>query len=265
MNLLNVYKWLLNHLSAKVGKACFFCETKIPALNNGLCNACLDDFPINRHACERCGINLPHTIYSAGKTPQIGSSQTDISLTNTAHTKTYLCGDCIATPPAWHTLTALCQYEYPASNMIQALKYNAKFNNAKLLASMFIAELRSMPQLPLPQCLLPVPLHPVRQQQRGFNQAIELARPIARTLGIPLDIHSCIRRADTPSQANLDKLTRLINLQDAFTLKRSLSYKHVTIFDDVVTTGSTVRSLCKLLHNAGVERVDVWCIARASK
>ncbi len=300
MNLLNVYNWAIRHLSKGTGYTCFFCETRIPALNNGLCAACLDDFPINRYACERCGISLPHTIHNIREIsqteilhkerPQTDRSYTKTSSTNASSTqsswanspetndaqtnapqivavrpKTYLCGNCITTPPAWHTLTALCQYEYPASNMIQALKYHAKFHNAKLLARMFIAELNSIPGLQIPQCILPVPLHPTRQRQRRFNQAIELARPIARALNIPLDINSCQRRADTPSQANLDQLTRLQNLQNAFILKRLPAYNHVAIFDDVVTTGSTVRSLCKLLHKAGVERVDVWCIARASR
>lgn len=248
MNINNVYIWVLNSLSRLIRRACFLCETQLPGINKGLCPACLQDFPINHFACARCGVDLPHTIYQTNQPQTVPS---------------YICGDCIATPPAWHTLTALCQYEYPVANMIQALKYNAKFPNAKLLSRLFVSELQSSFSQP-PDCIMPVPLHPARQRQRGFNQAIELARPIAKALNIPLDINSCFRRADTASQASLDKLTRLRNLLDAFILKKMPAHKHIAIFDDVVTTGSTVRSLCKLLHQAGVERVDVWCIARAS-
>ncbi|VAW80629.1 Competence protein F homolog, phosphoribosyltransferase domain; protein YhgH required for utilization of DNA as sole source of carbon and energy [hydrothermal vent metagenome] len=203
---------------------------------------------MNRHACERCGVKLPQSL----------------SL-NSPQSPTYLCGDCISSPPAWHTLTALCQYEYPVASMIQSLKYRAKLANAKFLSHLFISELETRLQNQHPQCLLPVPLHPARQRLRGFNQAIELARPIAKALAIPLDIMSCSRITNTHSQASLDQFARLQNLQNAFVLNKSFTYKHIAIFDDVVTTGNTIRSLCKLLYSTGVEQIDIWCIARASK
>lgn len=252
MNLANVYNWILFKLSRLENRSCFLCEAALPYINQGLCQSCTGDFPLNRHSCTRCGIELPQTLYTAKQQRKRNNAP-------------YICGECIHRPPAWHTLTALCQYKYPATIMIQALKYRAKFANAKLLSRLFIAEIKRQPEIQLPECLLPVPLHPERQKQRGFNQAIELARPIAKTLNIPLDINSCIRITNTPSQAGLDKIMRLQNLLDAFTLREIPPYKHIAIFDDVVTTGNTVRCLCKLLYAAGIERVDVWCIARASK
>ena len=252
MNINNVYNWLLIKLSRIGNRSCFLCEAILPDNNHGLCQACKEDFPLNHHACARCGTELPQTLY----TPKQRLTRANAP---------YICGECLHRPPGWHSLTALCQYEYPATTMIQALKYQAKFANAKLLSSLLVTELKRQPQDQLPQCILPVPLHPERQKQRGFNQAIELARPIAKALNIPLDINSCVRTTNTPSQAGLDKLMRLQNLIDAFSLKKIPPYKHVALFDDVVTTGNTVRCLCKLLHDAGIERVDVWCIARASK
>ncbi len=249
MNTINVYNWLNNKLLNQLAKTCFLCKSLLPNTNSGLCWACLEDFPLNRHACARCGVKLPQSLTTF----------------STQQSPTYICGDCISSPPAWHTLTALCQYEYPVASMIQSLKYRAKFTNAKFLSRLFTSEFESSLKLQRPQCLLPVPLHPIRQRQRGFNQAIELARPIAKALAIPLDVMSCSRISNTHSQASLDQFARLQNLQNAFILTKNITYKHIAIFDDVVTTGSTIRSLCKLLYQAGIERVDVWCIARASK
>jgi len=264
MNIINVYNCLFSkllELNKQLPRSCFLCTGKIPNSNQGLCPACLDDFPLNRIACDRCGNELPKLIESNEPIEALKEPTTYIA--------PRICGECMKTPPAWHTLNALCQYDYPASNMIQSLKYNAQFANAKILSQLFLSKLKSelekSPDTELPQCIMPVPLHPKRQKQRGFNQAIELARPIAKALAIPLDIESCIRQTDTPSQAGLDKLLRLQNLVGAFVLKQIPPYKHIVIFDDVVTTGNTVRSLCKLLHKAGIEKVDVWCIARASK
>ena len=258
---MKVYNWIFNALSGMRKPRCFLCETTDPYLKSGLCPACLNDFPLNRSACLRCGSLLPaDNLCSNGPDPVAVPAFDTNSLQQQR-----LCGACLANPPAWHTLRALCQYQYPAPHLIQGLKYRAQFANAKQLSRLFITELTQNKPQPLPQCLLPVPLHPSRQQQRGFNQAIELARPVARHFNIPLDTRSVRRTLNTPAQANLDKNQRLYNLNNAFSLQRQPACSHVALFDDVVTTGSTVSSLCKLLTQAGVQRVDVWCIARASK
>ncbi|MCW8908267.1 MAG: phosphoribosyltransferase family protein, partial [Sedimenticola sp.] len=115
---------------------------------------------------------------------------------------------------------------------------------------------------PLPERLLPVPLHPVRLRQRGYNQSLELARPLARRLGIALEQNSCHRVLDTRPQADLPRRQRLHNLQRAFRLSHPPEARHIALVDDVVTTGSTVNELARLLLRAGVQRVDVWAVAR---
>ena len=115
----------------------------------------------------------------------------------------------------------------------------------------------------LPEAILPVPLHPRRLRQRGFNQSIELARPLAKHLGIPLVIDAVERRVDTPAQTGLSKQQRGVNLRRAFRLRESLPYRNVVIVDDVITTGQTVTALANCLRKAGVERVDCWSLARA--
>ena len=109
---------------------------------------------------------------------------------------------------------------------------------------------------------MPVPLHPIRLKDRGFNQALELAKPIARHFNIPLDIKSCKRIKATATQSTLDKKVRKKNMRGAFELVRPLDCKYLVLIDDVVTTGTTVNELAKTLKANGVQRVDVWAIAR---
>ena len=118
-------------------------------------------------------------------------------------------------------------------------------------------------QLPLPDILLPVPLHANRLRQRGYNQALELARPIAAELKLPLDIDSCRRMKATAEQVGLSAKSRRSNIKGAFEVKDSFEDKRVAVIDDVMTTGSTVHELSQQLINAGAKQVDVWVCARA--
>src|SRR5690606_12692701 len=99
---------------------------------------------------------------------------------------------------------------------------------------------------------------------RGYNQALELARPLARAAGIALRADLLQRTRATPPQTGLDARARRANLRDAFTLAevRGLP-SHVALFDDVMTTGATLREAARCLRRAGVERVDAWALARA--
>lgn len=113
-----------------------------------------------------------------------------------------------------------------------------------------------------PELLIPVPLHPQRYAERGFNQALELARPIARRLDVPMDWSNCVRMRATPHQTGQDARARRANLKGAFAVSGTLQARHVAIVDDVVTTGATVSELARVLRRAGVERVEVWSAAR---
>ena len=119
--------------------------------------------------------------------------------------------------------------------------------------------------LVLPQAIIPVPLHPSRQYERGFNQAEELARQIAKNLNCSLDIHLISRNLNNPKQSGLDARQRKKNVKGIFKLnKNQKTYQHVAIVDDVMSTGSTVNEISKLLKKAGVEKIDIWILARAS-
>jgi ComF family protein len=114
----------------------------------------------------------------------------------------------------------------------------------------------------LPEIIIPVPLHPTRLKERGFNQALELAKPIARHFNIPLDTKSCKRTKATATQSTLDKKIRIKNMRGAFEIVRDIKCDHLVLIDDVVTTGTTVNELAKVIKSCGVKRVDVWALAR---
>jgi len=110
-----------------------------------------------------------------------------------------------------------------------------------------------------------MPLHPARLRQRGFNQSLMLAAGLSKALQIPLNTRHCQRVRDTPHQTGKTARQRRRNIKGAFQFVNKAQYRHLAIVDDVVTTGSSVRELTRQLKRAGVQRVDVWSLARAGK
>jgi len=184
-----------------------------------------------------------------------------------------LCCFCLADLPWAHeclpeTVVAL-RFAPPADDMIRQLKYHGVFANARVLG-VLLAQVVDERALVLPRLLVPVPLHGARLRERGFNQALGLARYAGRMLGIPC-AHAVVRRVrDTPSQTSLSLAERHRNIRGAFAvdgaraLRRLLAAGHVAIVDDVITTGSTITELKAVLLAAGVRKVEVWAVARAT-
>jgi ComF family protein len=110
---------------------------------------------------------------------------------------------------------------------------------------------------------VPVPLHPSRYRTRGFNQALEIARPLADRLKLPLCPNLCRRVRPTPPQRLLDAQTRRQNLRGAFQTTADLSGCRIALVDDVLTTGATADALAAVLKQAGAKQVEVWVLARA--
>jgi ComF family protein len=155
------------------------------------------------------------------------------------------------------------RYAAPLDRLIPALKFGGKLAHARLLGELLAEELAASGAR-RPELILPVPLHARRLRERGYNQALELARPVARALGLPLETRACTRLRATAAQSGLDLKARRANLRGAFAVP-ALGVKHVAVLDDVVTSGSTVAELARALARAGVERVDVWAVARATR
>lgn len=123
----------------------------------------------------------------------------------------------------------------------------------------------------MPQIIIPIPLHPRRLRQRGFNQALEIAKPIAKKFHVPLDTAHCQRVRYTEAQTQIPAEHRGSNVKNAFVVDKKFfcgensNISHVAIMDDVVTTGHTVNELSRALRKAGVKTIDVWCCARTRK
>lgn len=206
-----------------------------------LCSACAVDLPWITAACQRCAYPLAQ------------------ESTNSLH-----CGTCLQSPPPYTRTMSLYAYQPPLNRLITALKFHRKLSYAKLLGELMATQLRTRwyHQQSLPEVIIPVPLHQTRLRERGYNQALELARPAAKQLGIPLDTRSCQRIRATLPQSDVMAHQREHNVQDAFAVAPSFRAKHVAIIDDVITTGHTVSELSRTLQHAGVEKIDVWCVAR---
>ncbi|MGH8551367.1 MAG: ComF family protein [Methylococcales bacterium] len=154
-------------------------------------------------------------------------------------------------------------YLEPVRYLIRSLKFHSNHASARLLGHLMAEHLQSL-EPPLPELIIPVPLHRNRLKGRGFNQSIELARPVSSTLEIPMPLDLCIRRRDTAPQTGLRSKQRQKNLKGAFEITRPIEKKHVAIFDDVITTGCTVNEMAKLIRKNGAETIEIWSIARAN-
>ncbi|HID48879.1 MAG TPA: ComF family protein [Chromatiales bacterium] len=230
-----VYHWL-NRARWHCTTDCILCGAAT-RLASGLCGACLADLPVNFPACPRCALPLATH----------GNRE---------------CGQCQQRPPWYHSAFVPFRYSPPLPAFITGLKFNARLAHARLLGILLRdAVLASGP--PRPDCLLPVPLHPRRLRQRGFNQALEIARPVANAIAVPILSQGIRRQRDTRPQSDLDARRRHSNLRNAFRIDTWPGYRHVAIVDDVITTGTTVNELARVLKEAGVTTVQIWALARA--
>ncbi len=202
-----------------------------------LCFACRQSLPWAESQCARCALPLHATGVEA------------------------LCGRCQTQPPAFELCLSPFFYRAPLDHLLQGLKFNGRLTQARLLGELMADWLAAVVEVP-PDQLIPVPLHAVRLRERGFNQAAELARPIARRFGVSLNLGNVRRVLATPPQSDLSRKQRLENVRGAFEVVQPMS-GHVVIIDDVMTTGSTADELAKTLLRAGAKRVDVWVCARA--
>jgi len=156
----------------------------------------------------------------------------------------------------------MLHYSFPIDIAIKALKFRRKLFYGPAFAEVLCV---AKPLLPAGiDAVLPVPLHWRRKAVRGFNQAMETAQPIAKSLGVPL-VRNVQRKKATPFQSGLDAAERARNLRRAFMITRPHTYTHILVIDDVVTTGATSEALATLLLSSGVTKVSFLAVARAGQ
>lgn len=207
---------------------CFVCGHDSGA--EVLCAVCREQLPPQPLACPVCAIPT---------------------------TEGAVCGRCLRMPPAFDASRAAFTYAFPVDRAIQALKYRQRL----ALAGFFADAL--LPLVPARDgVLLPMPLHVRRLRERGFNQAVEVARPIARASGLPLELGAVSRVLNTAPQVSLPWKARSGNMRGAFRCEGSFAGKMVIVIDDVMTTGATLDELARVLKLHGAERVENLVIAR---
>ncbi len=223
---------------------CHLCGLSMPLQqmtnSSGLwCQDCIELFNTHHHHCQRCGLIIPtHNDY---------------------------CGQCLTKPPAWDKIFCLGDYKAPIKHYIHAFKYQRQFYYAQPLAQLLAQQITQ----PAP-VLIPVPLHWRRRFTRGFNQSEYLAHYLAKhfnrhqRVNIQVNRHLFSRIKATQPQQGLSESARRTNIKQAYRLNQTPNIEHVALIDDVVTTGSTIAPLCDLLHQAGVKRIDVYCLCRTS-
>jgi ComF family protein len=223
--------WILPH-------TCLLCKGVSDRLQD-LCKNCLLDLPILPHGCQLCANVLPATKNSL------------------------ICGQCLQNKPYFDCTHALFLYQPPITQLILDLKFQHALANARLLGELLTEKIRHWYQTKsLPSAIIPVPLHAERLKERGFNQAMEIARPIANALQIPLFAKDFLRKKHTIAQATLPAEQRKRNIRNAFLIKRDLKNQHIAVIDDVITTGNTINEFCRTLKKQGAGQIDVWCCAR---
>ena len=215
---------------------CAFCRTRLHAGESGLCAPCHLDLPVNEPSCPRCAVPL---LADPGAAP---------------------CARCQSRPLPIESVVAPLCYAFPVDRAIQALKFRGRLEFAPVFTPVMIRALEAA-ALDV-DCVVPVPLHWLRHGRRGFNQAVELARPVASALGLPLS-RAVRRLRRTRPQSGLNAGHRRANLRGAFVATGALNVRHALVVDDVMTTGATVVELARCLAACGVERVSVLVAARA--
>jgi ComF family protein len=235
-------KWLKNSQLSNISvikqavfkQHCLLCAS--PETNNhAVCTACLNELPW--HPTSSC--------------PQCGLSSSGV-----------VCGSCLNSPPDFDATKAVFLYAYPIDAMMLRYKYGNNLNLGDTFAE-FLAEKTALDNIDL---IIPMPMHPQRLKERGFNQALEIAKVLnklfPKNTREKLDYKSVVRQTLTPPQASLPLKERVKNIKGAFKVNANLAGKRIAIIDDVMTTGASLNELAKTLKKAGASHVECWVIAR---
>lgn len=225
--------WLRTLLHRVLPGRCLVCREPGVA-GRDLCPACTAALPWMPHACTRCAQPMA--------------------------TADPICGSCLRRPPPLDAVIAAFDYGFPVDRLLPRFKFHRDLAAGALLGDCLAqATSGAVP----PAALVPIPLHIARLRERGYDQALELARMLARRHALPLRTDLLHRVRATSPQSRLDAPARRRNLRAAFAVQQLPDLPaHVVLIDDVMTTGTTLNAAAHALRRAGVRRVDAWVCAR---
>ena len=235
MSILPQYKGLKTEAMLGLGKLlaqdCLLCAAASD--DQILCPACAAELPRRQEAhCPRCALPTP-----GGE----------------------ICGQCLSKPPHFDATLAAYSYDFPLDKLVQSFKYGHRL----ALGAYFGRQLAALAEKIAADLIIPLPLHPLRLRQRGFNQALELARPVGQALHLPIDSSSCRRIRNTQAQATLAWRERTKNIRGTFHCTADLSDQRIILVDDVMTTGASLDECARTLKLHGAADVTLLIVARA--
>ena len=238
--------WWRNFINLVYPLSCLICKVRLnPLSDKPLCEICWKKIEYNQGPfCRVCGRHLP------AKTEK----------------HALICSDCQSSSFFFRQARSVCVYDGVIKECIHLFKYNSKLSLVKPLSKLMIDFARNYLDMETITLILPVPLHKVKQRQRQFNQAHLLAKSLSRAFAIKLKGSLLVKTKLGPAQVNLTQQERPKNVQSAFRVKDSkvLKDKNVLLIDDVLTTSATVNECSKMLLEAGVNRVEVFTLARSN-
>ena len=197
--------------------------------------------------CPACAADLPHLLGPCCPRCALPKPQGEI------------CGRCLTTPPHFDAALAAYRYDFPVDKLVQAFKYGHRL----ALGDYFGRQLARLAATLPADLIVPLPLSEQRLRQRGFNQALEISRALARARRLPIDATTCRRTRDTPAQAGLAWRERVNNLRHAFACSADLSGARIILVDDVMTTGASLDECARTLKLHGALEVTALVLARA--
>ena len=168
-----------------------------------------------------------------------------------------VCGACLNRPPRFDRVEAVFAYRFPMDALIHTFKYGRRLALAHLLGESLAGRVTCDVD-----AIVPMPLAHGRLAERGFNQALEIARVVAAATGIALLPRACRKVTETPAQAMLPWKERARNVRRAFVCDADFEGKRIAVVDDVLTTGATLNELARVLRKAGAAEVRGWIVAR---
>lgn len=232
-----------NNILGSIGRRlypwhCQLCQ-RCSVFNNGVCEQCYPFLPWRGQVCSVCGLPI--------KTDQ--------------H-KQYVCGRCQQKRPYFDRLFAPLWYRPPISNFIVGFKYSNRWEYASLLVELFLSRLQNNANNML---LVPMPSHPKRIRERGFNAVHELIRLLRQRVDVDYHASGIKRVIATDTQTGKSKRERQINVKNAFRLTQDIQHERIILFDDVVTTCATINEVSKCLKRQGIKHIEVWAIARTKQ